>query len=205
MGTSSRPASGRGVEVPPHRRFCRDLRARWRLGGSRGGVLQRDFANRGGPPDPGRAFPLGADSRGWLPARAARRRRRAVGEPSKSIIFHFILDSTSDAYYSTYHPRFGPQSTNASLHAHETLTWLSLSAFVRLSPIHGSPPHPWRACTRRARASPSSESLGTPEPRRCRPCSVLSRAWRWSAHACSSRQPRTTGSAVMPPIGASIE
>ena len=33
-----------GVEVAPHRRFCRDLRARWRLGDSRGGVLQRDSA-----------------------------------------------------------------------------------------------------------------------------------------------------------------
>ena len=119
--------------------------------------------------------------------------------PSLSLSMEAGLD------YPTYHPRFGPQSTNASLHAHETLTWLSLSAFVRPSPILGSLPHPWRACTRRARASPSSESLGTPEPRRCRPCSVLSRAWRWSAHACSSRQPRTTGSAVMPPIGASIE
>ena len=43
-GTSSRPASGRGVEVPPLRRFCRDLRALWRFGDSRRRVLQRDSA-----------------------------------------------------------------------------------------------------------------------------------------------------------------
>ena len=47
VGTSSRPASGRGVELPPHRRFCRDLRAACNLGDIGEGVLQRDSRYHG--------------------------------------------------------------------------------------------------------------------------------------------------------------